>query len=168
MRWAFRNNADEMWQASAHEPEICYEKRHVLACPFCEGDPAPLDENDHTSCTNITCGSTAYMHVDAWNNRPAMKAYARIEELEAEFGGWLTIDSAPKDGTKVDLWVRIRPSKMEEPESYERFPASWWDADRNDWKLGRLCWHSKFYADAHVPTHWMPVPSHPFSTVRNV
>jgi len=67
--WSFRNNADEMCQTSAHEPEVCYEKHYVLACPFCEGEPAPLDENDHTSCTNIACGSTAYMHVDAWNDR---------------------------------------------------------------------------------------------------
>lgn len=48
--------------------------RTVLPCPFCEGEPAPLDENDHTSCTNIACGSTAYMHVDSWNERPALNA----------------------------------------------------------------------------------------------
>lgn len=43
----------------------------LLPCPFCEGEAAPLDENNHTSCTNIACGSTAYMHVDAWNSRPS-------------------------------------------------------------------------------------------------
>lgn len=46
----------------------------LLPCPFCGGEAAPLDENDHTSCTNIACGSTAYMHVDAWNERPSLKA----------------------------------------------------------------------------------------------
>lgn len=75
----------------------------------------------------------------------------------ADLNGWQPIDSAPQDGTKIDLWVRIRPSKMDEPESFERFPGAWWDADRHDWKLGRLNWHAKFYADAHIPVLWMPV-----------
>lgn len=37
-------------------------------CPFCGGEAAPLDANDHTWCTNIACGSTSYIHRDAWNN----------------------------------------------------------------------------------------------------
>lgn len=142
--WAFRNNADDMWQASAHEPDICYEKRHVLACPFCEGEPAPLDENDHTSCTTIWCGSTAYMHVDAWNNRPAMKAYARIEELEAELGGWEPIETAPKDGTIVDLWHK----------DGFRITDEWWIEDGDDG-----FWSGLFLSDSF--THWMPVPTAP-------
>lgn len=79
----------------------------------------------------------------------------------AELNGWQPIDSAPKDGSKIDLWVRIRPSKMDEPETFERFPGAWWDADRNDWKLGHLRWHAKFYADAHIPVLWMPLPTPP-------
>lgn len=78
------------------------------------------------------------------------------KKTELVISGWQPIDSAPKDGTKVDLWVRIRPSKMDEPESHKRFTDAWWDEGRNDWKLGRLCWHSKFYADAHIPELWMP------------
>lgn len=82
------------------------------------------------------------------------------DSLTTGLNGWQTIDTAPKDGTKIDLWVLIRPSKRGEPERYERFPASWWDADRNDWKLGRLAFTSKFYADAHIPTHWrLPPPA---------
>lgn len=101
-----------------------------------------------------------YMETEEGENgkRPALLTN---DSLTPGLNFWQPIDSAPKDGTKIDLWVRIRPSKMEEPESYERFPASWWDSDRDDWKLGRLCWHSKFYADAHIPTHWMPSPTAP-------
>lgn len=99
---------------------------------------------------------------DAYGDVGALKA--KLNELKSA-KGWQPIDSAPKDGTKVDLWVRIRPSKMDEPESYECFPASWWDSDRDDWKLGRMCWHSKFYADAHIPTNWMPSPTAPEESV---
>lgn len=122
-------------------------------CPFCEGDPAPLDENNHTSCTNVTCGSTAYMHVDAWNNRPAMKAYARIEELEAELGGWLSIESAPQDGTKVDLWAKFENS------GWRRVADAHWNGKLNDWQLGQ--YNAADYMVRPVITHWMPLPSPP-------
>lgn len=54
-----------------------------LGCPFCGGEAAPLDENDYTSCTNITCGSTAYMHVSAWNERPEIENIAKLCEETA-------------------------------------------------------------------------------------
>lgn len=125
----------------------------IKPCPFCEGDPAPLDENNHTSCTNIACGSTAYMHVDAWNNRPAMKAYARIEELEAELGGWIPIETAPKDGTSVSLWAILQGQDVG-----QWWPEATWDGE--GWRVddgyggGRL-------VRAWNITHWMPLPTPP-------
>jgi hypothetical protein len=151
--WAFRNNADEAWQHSQAEPAICYEKRLILPCPFCEGEAAPLDENDHTSCTTIWCGSTAYMHVDAWNNRPAMAAYARIEELEAELGGWSPIDEAPKDGSKVDLWVKFENS------GWRRVTDAYWNAKLRDWQLGQN--NAADYMVHPIITHFMMPPGAP-------
>lgn len=151
--WNFRNNADEMWQTSTQQPEVCYEKRHVLPCPFCEGEPAPLDENDHTSCMTIWCGSTAYMHVDAWNNRPTIAAYQRIEELEAELGGWSPIEDAPKSGCKVDLWVRYDRG------GWQRVADAHWNEKLNGWQLGD---HN--VSDFMVPpviTHFMMPPGPP-------
>ncbi len=151
--WAFRNNAMEAWQHSSEEPEICYEKRLILPCPFCEGEPAPLDENDHTSCTNITCGSTAYMHVDAWNNRPAIGAYDRIKELEAELGGWCPIDTAPKDGTRIDVWAKFEKS------GWRRQPDAYWNEKIGNWQLGQ--YNAEDYMVTPIVTHWMPLPSAP-------
>lgn len=129
----------------------------IKPCPFCEGDPAPLDENNHTSCTNVACGSTAYMHVDAWNNRPTVKAYARIEELEAELGGWSPIFTAPKDGTLVDLWGinHLRHGKPGERIVNVRWGAvtNWMGQERDDWQHGR--------GEDFEPTHWMPLPTPP-------
>lgn len=68
--WQYRNNDNDPWIKSEEEPEICWHKHYVLPCPFCAGKADLLDENDHTACANIACGSTAYMHVDAWNDRP--------------------------------------------------------------------------------------------------
>lgn len=126
----------------------------VLPCPFCEGDAAPLDENDHTYCTNVSCGSGAYLHVDAWNNRPAIGAYQRIAELESELGGWVGIDDdPPKDGTKIDLWVKF------EKGGWRRVPDAYWNSAIGDWQLGQH--NAADYAVHPVISHWMPLPSPP-------
>jgi len=126
---------------------------HILPCPFCEGEPALLDKNDHTFCINISCGSTAYMHVDAWNNRPAIFAYQRIEELEAELGGWIDISEAPKDGTKVDVWAKFDKS------GWRRVPDAFWNVKINDWQLGD--YNAADYMVHPEITHWMPLPPPP-------
>lgn len=41
-------------------------------CPFCGGKAAEPDGNNHTWCSEISCGSDAYMSVEAWNRRPPM------------------------------------------------------------------------------------------------
>lgn len=68
--------------------------RSIQPCPFCGGAASPLDENDHTSCSNISCGSTAYMHVDAWN---------RADNQQAAF-----IQSAYDQG-RADAAAQIAP-----------------------------------------------------------
>lgn len=68
--------------------------KNLQPCPFCGGAAAPLDENDHTSCPNISCGSTAYMHIDAWN---------RAESQQASF-----IQSAYDQG-RADAAAQIAP-----------------------------------------------------------
>jgi hypothetical protein len=52
------------------------------------------------------------------------------------------IESAPKDGTEIDLW---------HPE-LGRITGSQWDANLDLWTI--LC-------HQHAPTHWMPIPDAP-------
>ena len=53
--------------------------------------------------------------------------------------GWMPIETAPKDGTVIDLWV---------PE-FGRLTNEWFDTEDNSW-----CFPGK-------PTHWMPIPAPP-------
>lgn len=64
---------------------------------------------------------------------------------------WQTIESAPKDGTTVDVWLTL-PSGG----AGQRYPdASWdgtsWVSELEEWEIPR---------HFHV-THWMPLPSPP-------
>lgn len=60
--------------------------------------------------------------------------------------GWMPIESAPKDGTPVDLWHRDGFLVTE----------TWWDREDG-------CWVHCF-EDADF-THWMPLPTAPIATI---
>jgi len=69
---------------------------------------------------------------------------------------WLPIESAPKDGTEVDLWVR---SEIDPRRGHHRICGYVWDS-------AYKCWRKK--TDLHyinkpvgVVTHWMRTPSYP-------
>lgn len=73
---------------------------------------------------------------------------------------WQPIETAPKDGTRIDLWV-VSPTKA------WRWPdASWMEAGKHRW-LGPDDWTSKegmplhALIEATVATHWQPLPSPP-------
>lgn len=50
-------------------------------CPFCGGEAAEPDANNHTWCTEVSCGSTAYMSVEAWNRSSCRKPRTLEEAL---------------------------------------------------------------------------------------
>jgi len=94
-------------------------------------------------------------------NRKVTPLYLSASTTEApgEGAGWRTIESAPKDGTEVDLWGRVSGSSHK---GY-RAPECTWQvlADGPDWYtrgdkgwecLGAIGWE---------PTHWMPLPAAP-------
>lgn len=66
-------------------------------------------------------------------------------ESESErFTGWLPIETAPRDGTPVDLWHRAG----------FRIVDTWWDGTD-------LCWSCVM--DDSAFSHWRPVPEGPSS-----
>ena len=81
------------------------------------------------------------------------------EPMSTERGGWLPIETAPKDGTRVDLWA----------DGGRQTNAFW---ERGEWlkhirfvfnrnrPSGDMsgAWRSRVVAD---PSHWMPLPSPP-------
>lgn len=56
---------------------------------------------------------------------------------------WQPIETAPKDGTVIDIWVKGGVGRLVDV---------WWDADDRCWVTGA--------PDADI-THWMPQPEAP-------
>jgi len=63
---------------------------------------------------------------------------------------WQPIETAPKDGTAVDLWVKSGDGKMR-----WRIPDCWWHTGSNLWRALSVAIHP-----SNV-THWMPPPDPP-------
>lgn len=82
--------------------------------------------------------------------------------------GWQGIESAPKDGRKVNLWVMVYPSKLAGGPPYGmRYTDCVWQNDAwvqhedngeySHWLRGRD--GGDFFQ--YEPTHWMPLPDPP-------
>jgi len=68
--------------------------------------------------------------------------------------GWRDIESAPKDGTEMDVWCK---SALDGDDGGYRTPNAWWCRSDMKWRRygdERIAW-------AHSPTHWQPLPPPP-------
>lgn len=74
-----------------------------------------------------------------------------IQRLEATLTGWHAIASAPKDGTKVDLFVPGRGRLTDF--HYRTTGLSGWAREEGYPVVTRVL--------LEKPTHWMPTPSDP-------
>ena len=73
---------------------------------------------------------------------------------------WKPIETAPKDGTVIDLWC-IRTHDLGEKTSVRKCDVSW--GSMSDWTGGvHQGWRgiSELYA-TNEATHWMPLPAAP-------
>lgn len=67
---------------------------------------------------------------------------------------WQPIETAPMDGTQVDLWAGHLAG---------RIPNARWNAQAFRWEewfqdgVGTMRWNAVVY----TPTHWMPLPKPP-------
>lgn len=80
----------------------------------------------------------------------SMTAQAPVREVP----GWLPIETAPKDGSEMLLWLPAPYNRMEK--------ARWFDLWEN-WQLGDFPDDSDEYCGigSALPTHYMPLPSAP-------
>jgi hypothetical protein len=76
---------------------------------------------------------------------------------------WQLIETAPKDGTHVDLWAKRWRPRSDDFE-FCRFPARYWEG-RVGWvksSNGGISYDPKSIPDASWRiTHWMPLPKAP-------
>jgi hypothetical protein len=70
---------------------------------------------------------------------------------------WQPIETAPRDGTEIDLWVQAHQGTIVAPESYGRVVDCWFAFD--EWR----CWDvfEGQTVTVHNVTHWMKRPEPP-------
>jgi|SRR6185369_872990 len=96
-------------------------------------------------------------HADNWSEAgDMMEAFAASRAPKAAGGvpQWQPIETAPKDGEEVFLWL---------PSPYERIEkVRWFDLWEN-WQIGEFPDDSDEYCGigSALPTHWMPLPAAP-------
>ncbi len=73
---------------------------------------------------------------------------------------WRTMDSAPKDGTVVDLWVgghRLADCFYGPP--HHECISQYCDSCPDD--LNVKAWRWTMFSERVTPSHWMPIPAAP-------
>jgi hypothetical protein len=66
---------------------------------------------------------------------------------------WQEISTAPKDGSKIDIWGKFEKS------GWRRVPNAHWNEKMKNWQLGD--YNASDYMVKPIITHWMPIPEPP-------
>ena len=115
---------------------------------FPSGAWRPSDES-YRNVTGIETLEAARAACQAHHEARIRAALELTTEPEPTSGGWQPIETAPKDGTQVDVWC---------PElgGGYRVADAWVDHAGN-WR----CYFDNNVRWAHQPTHWRPLPPAP-------
>ena len=68
---------------------------------------------------------------------------------------WQPIETAPKDGTAIDLWVSYEDGSGQRVTDCTWFNGRWWPGEGPTWQLDE--------GDGEKITHWRPLPNPPES-----
>ena len=94
-----------------------------------------------------------------------LQIQAAIRQLQR---GWWGIESAPKDGTEIDVWIGGEFPHRATPVSW-RVPSEseWWVHGGDTIETPDATWHDAFgpLGPDESPTHWMPLPLPPAGDV---
>jgi len=75
---------------------------------------------------------------------------------------WQPIETAPKDGTKIDIWIAgERRTDVRWMWSEDKPHREWWCVEEPDGDWGRMEWCNLGQTYSVAPTHWMPRPKSP-------
>ncbi|TGU44626.1 hypothetical protein EN788_22175 [Mesorhizobium sp. M2D.F.Ca.ET.145.01.1.1] len=88
-------------------------------------------------------------------------------ENQLDLTGWQPIETAPKDGTEIDVWA-VTTDEWGRPVNASRYPdASWREGDEGTgWHALHDVWDHFLIDDSWsggktIVTHWMPKPAPP-------
>ena len=123
-------------------------------CPFCDGRAITNHVRDGRRAVCIDCGAAAGSQFHGPLNMPSAEDRA-ITAWNTRADGWQSIETAPEDGTLVQLYC----ARAELPVSvgyYENTAGIPWEsADR--WVMFEM----DGMVSAFMPTHWRPLPAAP-------
>lgn len=85
--------------------------------------------------------------------------YENIRQALALEDGWQPIETAPKDGTRVLLWIEWSDVPVIGEFSHGRWRA---DTEHYSVSCGAGCYGGSVSSDRYMkPTHWRPLPAPP-------
>lgn len=140
----------------------------LMPCPFCGGLPEAdiychSDNDDGRGIVACGCGAETVgprlNWVDGSREQAASIAVAvsRWNSRADLAPQWQPIETAPRDGTSVDLWGvnLLSHDKRSHRIAGVSFGSvrDWMGQEREDWQHGR--------GEDFQPTHWMPLPAPP-------
>jgi len=165
---------DLVWEESeTHDDLVCRLWRAMAAVAPDQPSAAPelaLDGHEinlaQTLCRDV-CGNDSWHDVYTYRTdyyrslaRSAIRSLSYPDHAEAskvEGGGWLPFESAPRDGTVIDLWCE--PHDAFEVGNACRWPGARFDGAR---------WRTRYVEnieDCWKPTHWRSLPTPPSTEV---
>lgn len=84
---------------------------------------------------------------------------ARMEPV-----GWRPIETAPKDGTEIDVWINGEfPGRRTDVSWRKPTDSEWWVHGGDTIETPDATWHDCFgpLGSCEQPTHWQPLPTPP-------
>jgi len=91
----------------------------------------------------------------------ATRALTAIRQLQQP---WRGMESAPRDGTAIDIWVGGEfPRRMTDVSWREPNGSEWWVHGGDTIETPDATWHDCFgpFGKEDQPTHWQPLPTPP-------
>ena len=109
------------------------------------------DEQIEAVCEELKDASEEEYSLDGCEPWFFAKALTAIRQLQ---NPWMPIETAPRDGTDVDLWVVGNNGK-----GWRQAEAYW----INGWRAENMAYldPGPVEVDGNVATHWMPHPTPP-------
>jgi Lar family restriction alleviation protein len=145
----------------------------LAPCPFCGNGPhadgkwgVGVGGDEAGKEFGVICsGCGASSSLTCESESEAIAAWNRRAPAEAARGAWRTIDSAPRDGMKVDLWAVFWNGVIGEPQGERcvngRFKDGGWEdqwGNRLDWEDGP---DDEGITSWRRVTHWQPLHAPP-------